>query len=290
MIYIGINVSFYGQRLITIKKKKTIFISLKSVIKGMGLNWRNQHKKWLRFCKKYDLCHISVATSQGCQKQLMIPLENLNPWLYAIKPLSVKPMIRPLIIKYQHECSQTVFDFWCRQTTPDSITLNDLIDAYGFKINQFRTDEASSTHSHFNLCLRNNDVKQRMQLEKIVTLLDKTEQTNRIIHSSRLKSLINNVDWCYHWFRKIEHLLKEINNPLRVAILDHFIDMYATAFDLSRQLKYRMLSTEEMFYYPWDGNEEEIDQFWKYYGYSKKLKPNVLSQRYLYKKILINHD
>lgn len=105
-------VAFYGSSLATIKVKNTIYVCMKSVVNGIGLDWSTQHRK-LRGCyQKYGCGFLSIPVKNGTKKILVIPLKKLTNWLQSINPKKVKSNLKELVLTYQSECAEAIQKHW----------------------------------------------------------------------------------------------------------------------------------------------------------------------------------
>lgn len=110
-------VSFLGSSLATVKVKNTIYVCMKSVVNGIGLDWSTQHRK-LRGCyQKYGCGFLSIPVKNGTKKILVIPLKKLTNWLQSINPKKVKDSLKELVLAYQNECAETIQAHWHKPRT-----------------------------------------------------------------------------------------------------------------------------------------------------------------------------
>ncbi|MDM8551910.1 phage antirepressor N-terminal domain-containing protein [Desulfobacterales bacterium HSG2] len=105
------TVDFHGNTLVTIRHNGVEYVAMKSVVEGMGLNWRAQQAK-IRSSKRYGDIAIPLATSGGIQEMLCIPLAKLNGWLFSVSPEKVRPELRDTVVMYQDECFAVLYDYW----------------------------------------------------------------------------------------------------------------------------------------------------------------------------------
>jgi len=105
------TVDFHGHTLITVRHNGIEYVAMKSVVEGMGLDWKVQHRKIVS-SKRYGHIAIPLATSGGIQEMLCIPLAKLNGWLFSVSPEKVRPELRDTVIMYQEECFAVLYDYW----------------------------------------------------------------------------------------------------------------------------------------------------------------------------------
>lgn len=105
------TIKFHDQELTTIEKDGEIFVALKPIVLGMGMDWYTQFRK-IKDDTRYSHMTIPLKTSGGTQDMFCLPLKKLNGWLFGINPLKVKKEIREKVIMYQEECFEVLYDYW----------------------------------------------------------------------------------------------------------------------------------------------------------------------------------
>ncbi|WP_239326035.1 phage antirepressor N-terminal domain-containing protein [Snodgrassella gandavensis] len=124
-------VSFYGSSLATVKVKNTVYVCMKSVINGIGLDWSTQHRK-LRGCyQKYGCGFLSIPGKNGTKKILVTPLKKLTNWLQSINPKKVKDSVKELVLVYQRECAEAIQAHWRKPRTVKKPRYADVADKNG---------------------------------------------------------------------------------------------------------------------------------------------------------------
>lgn len=107
------KIDFYGQTLLTAETNGEIRVAMKPIVEGMGLSWPAQQKKLLRNKIKFSYSHIATTGSDGkIYKMLSIPLKKLPGWFFSVNPNKVRKTIRNIVIQYQNECFDTLYDYW----------------------------------------------------------------------------------------------------------------------------------------------------------------------------------
>ncbi|MEM7334070.1 MAG: phage antirepressor N-terminal domain-containing protein [Chloroflexota bacterium] len=96
--------------------REQIYIPLRPLIEGMGLDWSGQYKRIQNHPVLSDIC-VSVGVTptqtgqgQGAKEMLCIPISYLNGFLFGINANRVKAALRPLIIEYQAKCYEVLFN------------------------------------------------------------------------------------------------------------------------------------------------------------------------------------
>lgn len=107
------EIDFYGQILPTIKYSKQVWVSVRHVCEGMGLNWKGQHEKLTGDPDKFNCVDIHTVGSDGKQREMLcISIKSLPTWLLSINTNKVKPELRDNVKRYQAECVQALHDYW----------------------------------------------------------------------------------------------------------------------------------------------------------------------------------
>lgn len=87
-------VNFHGTQLLTVLHNDEPYVSLKSVVDGLGLSWTAQHRKIKKHMDKFGCAHMSIPSRGGMQEAIMAPLRKLNGWLFSINPEKVRTDLR----------------------------------------------------------------------------------------------------------------------------------------------------------------------------------------------------
>ncbi len=108
-----IKIDFHGDDLISVEKDGIIYIAMKPICEGMGLNWSSQRIKLQKNKEKFNCADIGAVAEDGkIRESLCLPLENLNGWLFSINPEKVNSEIKDIVITYQNECFIVLHDYW----------------------------------------------------------------------------------------------------------------------------------------------------------------------------------
>lgn len=117
---------FYGKAILTVEISGVIYVAMKPIVEGVGLDWKGQSRK-IGASTRYGLITIPLQTAGGLQDMLCIPLKKLNGWLFSINPQKVRPEIKRLVIKYQEECFQVLHDYWIKGIAENPRAKSDLV-------------------------------------------------------------------------------------------------------------------------------------------------------------------
>ena len=86
------TVDFHNHHLTTLKHDGVIFVAMKPIVEGIGLDWGGQQQKLREQERKFNCRIISMTANDGKQrKMLCIPLDKVNEFLTTINPNKRKP-------------------------------------------------------------------------------------------------------------------------------------------------------------------------------------------------------
>jgi len=108
-----VTVNFRGDDLCGFKQDDGVFVALKPLVEGMGLNWSGQEQRVKRDpVLSEGICVIHIPFGRGgAQDALCIKLELVNGWLFGIDTHRIKDdAVRERVILYQRECYQVLYD------------------------------------------------------------------------------------------------------------------------------------------------------------------------------------
>jgi hypothetical protein len=104
------TVRFRNQDLLCLEEGDEIWVAMRPVVEGMGLDWKTQYRKLTaaseRFC--VVIMTTQVPGDDQSRDHIFIPLGRLFGWLMTIYPSKVAPEIRPEVIAYQQECDRVL--------------------------------------------------------------------------------------------------------------------------------------------------------------------------------------
>lgn len=105
------DIEFMGEQFLGVKVDGQLYVAMKPIIEGMGLNWDSQHTE-IRSTQKYSDIEVPLQTPDGFQKMLCIPLTKLSGWLFSINPETVRSDLHDWVITYQNECASVLCNNW----------------------------------------------------------------------------------------------------------------------------------------------------------------------------------
>ena len=105
------RIGFRDTTLICLERDDELFVALRPVVEGMGLDWKSQHRKLMADSDRFCVRHMTTQIPGDDQRRemLCLPLRRLNGWLMSISPSKVRPGIRAAVIAYQYECDEVLF-------------------------------------------------------------------------------------------------------------------------------------------------------------------------------------
>ncbi|MBD2798132.1 phage antirepressor N-terminal domain-containing protein [Xenorhabdus sp. 18] len=106
-----ISVPFYGADLFIVNYHGEPYVSMKSLVEGIGLNWASQFTK-LKTHFQSGMVKIPIPTRHGLREMSCLALNELAGWLATINPNKVKAAIRDNVIRCQGECDDILQVYW----------------------------------------------------------------------------------------------------------------------------------------------------------------------------------
>lgn len=135
-----VSVGFHGGTLEAVKRDGTVWISVKRACEELGLNADGQRVK-LREKPWARTEFISVPDSRGCnQSHFMIDLKSFPLWLAGIEASRVSEDVREMLIRYQLEAADVLYQHFFKQVT----TPRNYIEALEAALELARTNEVLS--------------------------------------------------------------------------------------------------------------------------------------------------
>lgn len=111
------RVPFHDIDILTIKDGGEIYVAMKDVCIGLGVDWSAQRQRIMRH-DVLSTCVVKITTQVFDDHQprdiLTLPIEFLQGWLFTIKTQSVKPEIRQNLIGFQRECFNVLHNYWTK--------------------------------------------------------------------------------------------------------------------------------------------------------------------------------
>jgi hypothetical protein len=101
------TVQFQGSEIFGFQLGGIVFIAVKPIVEGMGLNWEPQRQRIQRdpiLSKGTSMIKVPFGRG-GPQEMVCLPLDLIHGWLFTIDSNRIKaPEIREKVILFQEEC------------------------------------------------------------------------------------------------------------------------------------------------------------------------------------------
>jgi prophage antirepressor-like protein/phage anti-repressor protein len=89
------------------------YVPMRPVVEGMGLNWDSQLDKLTGNEERWSVAEIATVAGDGKRRKMScIPLRRFFGWLMTISPNKVSPEAKEVVIAYQHECDEVLWQHW----------------------------------------------------------------------------------------------------------------------------------------------------------------------------------
>ena len=121
-----ITVNFRGDDLVAFERDDGMFVALKPIVEGMGVNWEGQRQRIHRDpILSEGTCMMQVPFGRGgAQDALCLKFDLVNGWLFTIDSSRIKDdEVRARVLTYQRECYRVLFDHFYRgERTTEAVT------------------------------------------------------------------------------------------------------------------------------------------------------------------------
>jgi hypothetical protein len=107
-----ITVDFHDQQLVAFERDGKVFIAVRPIAEGMGLEWSSQ---WRRIQRDAVLgpavAMMATPFSRHGQEELCLPLDMMHGWLFTLDESRVKDdETRERVLLYKRECYEVLFN------------------------------------------------------------------------------------------------------------------------------------------------------------------------------------
>lgn len=108
------TVPFHGASLMLVEHEGQPYVPMRSVVEGMGLDWKSQHRKLTANERRWGMVMMTTVAEDGKDRQMAcIPLRKLPGWLSTLEPKRIKNLaIREKIELFQDECDDALWQYW----------------------------------------------------------------------------------------------------------------------------------------------------------------------------------
>lgn len=132
-----ITIPFHNQTIVAIEHNGKPYIAMRPIVENLGLDWASQYVKLTeRFSK--GVVMITTPSAGGSQEMLCLPLTKLAAFLYSINASKVNPKLRDIIIAYQEECDEVLFNHFISRYQADEYEHNALLECIFARRPQWR--------------------------------------------------------------------------------------------------------------------------------------------------------
>jgi hypothetical protein len=116
-----IKVPFHGSNLFILNHNGEPYVSMKSIVEGIGLDWRTQARKLRSNSGRWGVVMMTTPSTSLNSQATCLPLRKLFGWLQTLQPNRIREDIRDKVIQYQNECDDVLWKHWTKQHTPNEI-------------------------------------------------------------------------------------------------------------------------------------------------------------------------
>lgn len=104
-----VTIDFHGSVLFAIERDGEVFVALKPIVTGLGMNWSGQEQRLKRDAILAEgICVMHIPSPSGStQDTLCLRLDLVNDWLFTIDERRVKEDAREKVLTYKRECYAT---------------------------------------------------------------------------------------------------------------------------------------------------------------------------------------
>lgn len=103
-----ISVPFHGDTITCIETPDGVFVAVKPICEGAGLDFSAQRKKLMADQDLFGVALIAIPSASGTQETICIPVTRIAAWLFLLQPDRVKPELREKVRLYRHEAADVL--------------------------------------------------------------------------------------------------------------------------------------------------------------------------------------
>lgn len=133
-----ITIPFHQQTIVAIEHDGKPYIAMKPIVENMGLAWQVQHRKITEKFGSAVTIMVTTGTDGKRYEMVCLPLTKLAAFLYTINPAKVKPELRELVIAYQEECDEVLFNHFMSRFNTEHTAYTQLLHGIFAKHPQWR--------------------------------------------------------------------------------------------------------------------------------------------------------
>lgn len=131
-------IPFHQQTIVAIEHDGKPYVAMKPIVENMGLIWGAQN---IKINEKFGstVSIIDTVAEDGKRREMVcLPLTKLAGFLYSINPRKVKPELRELVIAYQEECDDVLFNHFMSRFNAEHTVYTQLLHGIFAKHPQWR--------------------------------------------------------------------------------------------------------------------------------------------------------
>ena len=117
MMQTGI-IQFHGNELLSVREPNgKIYIAMKPIVEGMGLEWSRQSKK-IKEDGRFNCVHKYMVGIDGKNREMLsMEFGSLPAFLYSINPNKVREDLKEKILAFQQETFNVINNYWNNKFT-----------------------------------------------------------------------------------------------------------------------------------------------------------------------------
>jgi len=105
-------IKFHHSEILTAKENGKVYVALKPIVDGMGLEWARQSDK-VKSDDRFNYRLMYMVAKDGKTREMgSLRLDQLAGFLYSINPNKVKAELKDKIIAFQKETFNVINDYW----------------------------------------------------------------------------------------------------------------------------------------------------------------------------------
>ena len=111
-----ITIDFHGDPLVAITDERGVFVPLRPLVTGMGLDWSAQYRRVQRDAILAG--SVAIMATESDRQAVCLPLDLVPGFLFRIDASRVAEAVRPKVLAYQRECFRVLADACLRPVAP----------------------------------------------------------------------------------------------------------------------------------------------------------------------------
>lgn len=117
-----VTIPFHGNELLGFEDDRGVFVALRPMVEGMGLNWSGQLQRVKRDpILSQGVCVMHTPSDGGPQDTVCLPLRLLPGWLFRLDIKRLDASIRDKVQTYQQEAYDVLARAFLKPATPAAI-------------------------------------------------------------------------------------------------------------------------------------------------------------------------